>query len=39
LEEVPIENDSKVPLTHRLECSHLLDAVRVEVLELQAVLE
>jgi hypothetical protein len=31
--------DSEVPLTHRLERSHLLDAVRVEALEVQFVLE
>jgi hypothetical protein len=34
LEEVPMGTDSEVPLAHRLERSHLLDAVRVEVLEL-----
>jgi hypothetical protein len=31
--------DSQVPLTHRLERRQLLDAVRIEVLELEAILE
>jgi hypothetical protein len=39
LEEVPMGADAEVPLAHRFECSHLLDAVRVEVLELQPIRE
>jgi hypothetical protein len=31
--------DSQVPLAHRLECHHLLDAVQVEMLQLESVLE
>jgi hypothetical protein len=31
-EKVPVGADSEVPLTHCLKRSHLLDAVRVEVL-------
>jgi hypothetical protein len=31
--------NSQVPLAHRLEGRHMLDAVRVEVLQLEAVLE
>jgi hypothetical protein len=38
-EKVPVGTDSEVPLTHCLESSHLLDVVRVEMLELQSVLE
>jgi hypothetical protein len=29
----------KIPLAHRFECRHLLDVVRVEVLQLKAILE
>jgi hypothetical protein len=36
---VPVGIDFEVPLAHRLERSHLLDAVRVYMLELQPVLE
>jgi hypothetical protein len=39
LEEVPMGTDSEVSLAHRLERNHLLDAVRVKVLELQPILE
>jgi hypothetical protein len=39
LEEVLVGTDSEVPLIHRLERSHLLDVVRVEMLELQPILE
>jgi hypothetical protein len=31
---VPVGTNSEVPLAHRLESSHLLDVVRVEMLEL-----
>jgi hypothetical protein len=31
--------DSQVPLAHHLERRHLLDAVRVEMLQLEAILE
>jgi hypothetical protein len=31
--------DSQVPFAHRLERCHLLDAVRVEVLQLKPILE
>jgi hypothetical protein len=34
-----VDADAKVPLAHRFECAHLLDVVRVEVLELQPVHE
>jgi hypothetical protein len=34
-----VGSDAKVPLAHRFECGHLLDVVRVEVLELQPVRE
>jgi hypothetical protein len=34
---MPVHADAEEPLTHCLEGSHLLDAVRVEVLELQPV--
>jgi hypothetical protein len=34
-----VGTDIEVPLAHRLERSHLLDAVRVEVLELQPILK
>jgi hypothetical protein len=36
---VPVGTDSEVPLAHRLKRSNLLDVVRVEVLELQPILE
>jgi hypothetical protein len=36
---VQMSTNSKVPLTHRLECRHLLDAVRFEVQQLKPVLE
>jgi hypothetical protein len=36
---VPMGTYFQVPLAHRLECHHLLDAVRVEVLQLEPVLE
>jgi hypothetical protein len=39
LEEVPMGADTEVPLAHHFERSHLLDAVRVEVLELQPIRE
>jgi hypothetical protein len=39
LEEVPMGTDSEVPLAHCFERHHLLDAVRVEVLELKPILE
>jgi hypothetical protein len=39
LEEVPAGADAEVPLAHRFERSHLLDAIRVEVLELQPIRE
>jgi hypothetical protein len=39
LEEVPVGADAEVPFAHRFECSHLLDAIRVEVLELQPICE
>jgi hypothetical protein len=39
LEQVPVGADAEVPLAHRFEGGHLLDAVRVEVLELQPVRE
>jgi hypothetical protein len=34
-----VGTDIEVPLAHRLERSHLLDVVRVEVLELQPILK
>jgi hypothetical protein len=39
LEEVPMGTDAEVPLAHCFERSHLLDVVRVEVLELQPIRE
>jgi hypothetical protein len=36
---VPIGTNFEVPLAHHLERRHLLDAVRVEVLELMPILE
>jgi hypothetical protein len=39
LEEMLVGADAEVPLAHRLERSHLLDAVWVEVLELQPIRE
>jgi hypothetical protein len=36
---MPTGTDSQVPLAHHLERCHLLDVVRVEVLQLEAVLE
>jgi hypothetical protein len=39
LEQVPVGTNAEVPLVHRSEHSHLLDAVRVEVLELQPICE
>jgi hypothetical protein len=36
---VPMGTDFQIPLTHRLERRHLLDVVRVEVLQLEVVLE
>jgi hypothetical protein len=36
---MPVCTDAEEPLTHCLKGSHLLDAVRVEVLELQPVRE
>jgi hypothetical protein len=39
LEEVPMGTNAEVPLAHRLQRSHLLEAVWVEVLELQSVRE
>jgi hypothetical protein len=38
-EKVSMRTDSQVPLTHHLECCHLLDVVRVEVLQLKPILE
>jgi hypothetical protein len=35
---VPMSTNSQVPLAHRLERRHLLDVVRVEVLQLETVL-
>jgi pyridoxal biosynthesis lyase PdxS len=32
LEEVPVRADAEVPLAHRFEHGHLLDAIQVEVL-------
>jgi hypothetical protein len=39
LEQVLVCADAKEPLAHRFKRSHLLDVVRVEVLELQPVRE
>jgi hypothetical protein len=36
---MPVRTDAEEPLAHCLEGNHLLDAVRVEVLELQHVRE
>jgi hypothetical protein len=36
---MPVGADAEVPLAHRLERNHLLDAVWVEVLELQPIRE
>jgi hypothetical protein len=36
---MPVRADAEEPLAHCLEGGHLLDAVRVEVLELQPVCE
>jgi hypothetical protein len=36
---VPVGTNAEVPLVHRSEHSHLLDDVRVEVLELQPIRE
>jgi hypothetical protein len=36
---VPVGTDAEVPLTHRFKHDHLLDAIRVEVLELQSIRE
>jgi hypothetical protein len=38
-EQMPLCNDAEEPLSHCLEGSHLLDAVRVEVLELRPIHE
>jgi hypothetical protein len=37
--KMPMGTNSQVPLAHRLKCHHLLDAVRVEVLQLEPILE
>jgi hypothetical protein len=34
-EKVPMGTDSQVPFAHRFKCHHLLDVVRVEVLQLK----
>jgi hypothetical protein len=39
LEEVSMGTDAEIPLAHHFEHGHLLDAIRVEVLELQPILE
>jgi hypothetical protein len=39
LEEVPMGTNAEIPLAHRLKRIHLLDALRVQVLELQPILE
>jgi hypothetical protein len=36
---VPMRTDAEEPLAHRFKDSHLLDAVRVEVLKLQPIRE
>jgi hypothetical protein len=36
---MPVRTDAEEPLAHCLEGSHLLDVVRVEVLELQPIRE
>jgi hypothetical protein len=38
-EQMPVRTNAKEPLAHCLEGDHLLDVVRVEVLELQPVHE
>jgi hypothetical protein len=38
-EDVPMGTYYQVRLAHRLKCHHLLDVVRVEMLQLEAVLE
>jgi hypothetical protein len=38
LEKVPVGTDSQVPLAHCLEHRHLLDAIRVEMLQLEPIL-
>jgi hypothetical protein len=39
LEEVLVGADAEVPLAHHFERNHLLDVIRVEVLELQPIRE